>query len=275
MSTAQNRYWRGSTLAAGLALGALCLMGLLARWIAPQDPDRIQVLLRFAAPGGDAWLGRDELGRDVLSRMISGASVSMGVGILSALLTTLVGAGLGAVAGYRGGWTDALVMRLADVLMCMPTLYLVLTLIVLLGPGISNVVVVIVVTGWTSMARLVRAEVLALRDREFVLAARVSGANAWDVLFKHVLPNALAPVYVALTFGVAGAILMESGLSFLGLGVQAPQASWGSLLNSGRQSIEQAWWLTVFPGATIFAVMLLVNHLGEKARRHFDPKDSL
>jgi peptide/nickel transport system permease protein len=194
--------------------------------------------------------------------------------LVAALLTTLVGAILGAVAGYRGGWLDAFLMRLADVMMCIPSLFLVLVLIVLLGPGLQNVVLVIVVTGWTGMARQVRAEVMTLREREYVMAARASGARSWSILARHVLPNAMAPVYVSLTFGVAGAILMESSLSFLGLGVQAPQASWGSLLNSGRESIEQAWWLTVFPGLLIFTIMMLVNHLGEQARQYFDPKDA-
>ncbi len=265
-------FWRGSALAAGGVLAVIAVLALLGLWISPEDPNQIDVLKRFAAPGAGHWLGRDELGRDVLSRVLAGAAVSMGVGLAAALLTTLVGAVLGALAGYKGGWMDALLMRTADVLMCIPTLYLVLTLIVILGPGLQNVILVIVATGWTSMARLVRAEVMTLRERDFVMAARASGARSWSVLWKHVLPNAMAPVYVALTFGVAGAILMESGLSFLGLGVQAPQASWGSLLNSGRQALDQAWWLTFFPGLLIFTVMLLVNHLGERARQHFDPK---
>jgi peptide/nickel transport system permease protein len=266
-------FWTGSALFAGGALALLSLLAIFGPWLSPEDPNKIDVMLRFAAPGPGAWLGRDELGRDVLSRMLAGAAVSLGVGLAAALLTTLVGAVAGAIAGYKGGWLDSILMRLADVLMCIPTLYLVLTLIVLLGPGLQNVVLVIVVTGWTSMARLVRAEVMTLREREYVLAGRASGVAPMAVLFRHVLPNAMAPVYVALTFGVAGAILMESGLSFLGLGVQAPQASWGSLLNSGRQAMDQAWWLTVFPGTLIFIVMLLVNHLGERVRRHFDPRD--
>jgi peptide/nickel transport system permease protein len=267
-------FWKGSALAAGLVLGVFVFLAIVGPWIVPEDPNKIDVMQRFVGPGAGHWLGRDELGRDVLSRLLAGAAVSLGVGFVAALLTTLVGAVLGAIAGYRGGWLDAVLMRLADILMCIPTLYLVLTLIVVLGPGLQNVVLVIVVTGWTSMARLVRAEVMTLREREFVMAARASGARSWSVLGRHVLPNAMAPVYVSLTFGIAGAILMESGLSFLGLGVQAPRASWGSLLNSGRQSIDQAWWLTVFPGLLIFAVMLLVNHLGEKARQYFDPKDA-
>jgi peptide/nickel transport system permease protein len=270
----QPAFWRGSTAIAGAVLGIFALLALFGPWIAPQDPNKIDVMLRFASPSPGQWLGRDELGRDVLSRVLVGASVSLGVGLVAALLTTLIGALLGAVAGYKGGWLDSILMRSADVLMCIPSLYLILTLIVLLGPGLQNVVLVIALTGWTGMARLVRAEVLTLRERDFVVAARASGAGSWDVLRRHVLPNAMAPVYVSLTFGVANAILMESGLSFLGLGVQEPRASWGSLLNSGRQAIDQAWWLTVFPGLLIFAVMLLVNHVGEQARQHFDPKET-
>lgn len=265
-------FWQGTALYCGIALGVLALLALLAPWLAPADPDHIDVMLRYTGPGPGQWLGRDELGRDVLSRMIYGARVSLGVGIVAALGTTLIGTVAGAVAGYAGGWIDNLLMRAADVVMCIPKLYLVLTLIVVLGPGLGNVVLVIILTEWTGMARLVRGEVLSLREREFVLAARASGATPARVLFKHVLPNAMAPVYVALTFGIAGAILMESGLSFLGLGVQPPTASWGSLLNSAREAMSQAWWLAVFPGLAIFAVMMLVNQLGESARRHFDPR---
>jgi peptide/nickel transport system permease protein len=265
-------FWRGPTLACGLGLAALGLVALLAPWISPDDPNRIDVGLRFAAPGAGQWLGRDALGRDLLSRMIAGARVSLPVGFTAALGMTFLGTLLGAWAAYAGGWIDAVIMRTTDVLLAIPTLYLILTLIVVWGPGLGNVVLVIIVTGWTSMARLVRGEVLSVKERDFVAAARASGAHPARVLFRHVLPNAMAPVYVALTFGVADAILMESGLSFLGLGVQAPTASWGSLLSDGRDAVSEAWWLVVFPGLAIFAVLLLVNHLGEAARRHFDPK---
>jgi peptide/nickel transport system permease protein len=151
---------------------------------------------------------------------------------------------------------------------------LVLTLIVVLGPSLRNVVIVIVLTGWTSLARIVRTEVLSVREREFVRAGHASGAAPAAVLFRHVLPNAMAPVYVSLAFGVAGAILMESGLSFLGLGVQPPTPSWGAMLNSGREALAEAPWLVLAPGCAIFAVLLLVNGLAEAARRHFDPRDN-
>jgi peptide/nickel transport system permease protein len=265
-------FWSGATLFCGVCLALLAMLSLLAPWISPADPNHIDVTLRFQAPGWGAWLGRDELGRDVLSRLLVGARVSLAVGLTASLGLTVLGTVLGASAGYAGGWVDAVVMRTADVFMSVPTIYLVLALMVVLGPSLANVVLVIVVTGRTAMARLVRGEVLSLKEREFVLAARASGAHPARVLFRHVLPNAMAPVYVSLTFGVADAILTESGLSFLGLGVQPPTASWGSLLSSGRDSVSEAWWLVVFPGVAIFAVLLVVNQMGEAARRHFDPR---
>ena len=254
----RRAYWRGMTAVAGWGLGLLALLALLAPWVVPADPDRIDVL-----------------GRDVLSRMVYGARVSLAVGLTAALGSTLLGTVLGAISGYAGGWVDEVMMRGTDVLMCIPSLFLVFLFIAALGPGIFNVVLVIILTGWTDIARLVRGEVLSLKQRDFVMAARASGAKPSRVLFKHVLPNALAPVYVSLTFGIAGSILMESGLSFLGLGVQPPTASWGSMLSEGRDSLQEAWWLVVFPGLAILATMLLINQLGEAARRHFDPKAGL
>lgn len=257
--------------AGGLAFFAL--LALAAPVLPLQDPKLIDVLQKYAHPGPGAWLGRDELGRDVLSRLVWGSQVSLGVGISAALAVTALGALLGAVAGYAGRWVDAFLMRTVDVLSSIPSIYLVLTLIVVLGPSLRNVVLVIVLTGWTSLARIVRTEVLSVREREFVRAGHASGASPADVLFKHVLPNAMAPVYVSLAFGVAGAILMESGLSFLGLGVQPPTPSWGAMLNSGREALAEAPWLVIAPGCAIFAVLLLVNGLAEAARRHFDPRD--
>lgn len=269
---ARRAFWRGSTLAAGLGLGMLALAALVAPWLALRNPDSIDIAARLGAPSLRHWLGCDALGRDVLARIVYGARVSLAVGLTAAVGSTLVGTVVGAVSGYAGGWVDELMMRSVDVLMCIPSLFLVLTLIVVLGPGIFNVVLVIILTGWTDIARLVRGEVLSLKQRDFVLAAQSSGATPARVLFKHVLPNALGPVYVALTFGIAGAILMESGLSFLGLGVQPPTPSWGSMLADGRDTLQEAWWLVVYPGLAILGTLLLVNQLGEAVRRHFDPK---
>jgi peptide/nickel transport system permease protein len=218
-------------------------------------------------------MGTDELGRDVLARMLYGARVSLGVGTLAALLSTLIGIFLGAVSGAFGGWVDSAIMRTVDVLLCIPSLFLILALIVYLGPGIINVVIVIALTGWTDMARLVRAEILSLREREFVLAARASGAGPFRLIFQHLLPNALGPVYVSLTFGVSGAIMMESGLSFLGLGVQPPTPSWGNLLTSGKDYIQLGdWWLVFFPGAAICGTMMLIYLFGEGLREYTNPR---
>jgi peptide/nickel transport system permease protein len=218
-------------------------------------------------------MGTDELGRDVYSRMLYGAQVSLGVGTLAVILSTVIGIFLGAAAGSFGGWADAAIMRSVDILLCIPSLILVLALIVFLGPGIRNVVLVIALTGWTDMARLVRAEILSLREREFVLAARAIGAGPFRLIFRHLLPNALGPVYVAVTFGVSGAIMLESSLSFLGLGVQPPTPSWGNLLTSGKDYVQLgAWWLVLFPGAAICGTMLLIYLFGEGLREYTNPK---
>jgi peptide/nickel transport system permease protein len=266
-------FWQGEARWYGLGLALVALVAVAAPLLPLQDPDLIDVLRKYADPGPGQWLGRDELGRDVLSRLVWGARVSLGVGLAAAAAVTALGAVLGAISGFAGRWVDAFLMRLVDVLNSIPSIYLVLTLIVVLGPSLRNVVIVIVLTGWTSLARIVRTEVLSVREREFVRAGTASGATPGAVLFKHVLPNAMAPVYVSLAFGVSGAILMESGLSFLGLGVQPPTPSWGSMLSSGREALNAAPWLVIVPGLAIFAVLLLVNGLAEAARRHFDPRE--
>jgi len=255
-----------------LYLAALVLLSLLAPWLAPADPASQDLGQILRPPCTAHWMGTDDLGRDVLSRMLYGGRVSLGVGTLAVALSAIIGIGLGALAGGLGGWVDALVMRSVDVLLCMPTLFLVLTLIVFLGPGIFNVVLVIALTGWTDMARLVRAEILSLREREFALAARAAGATPLAVIRRHLLPNALGPVYVAVTFGVSGAILMESGLSFLGLGVQPPTASWGSILSAGRDYISNGWWLILFPSLAICSTMLAIYLAGDWVRATTDPK---
>jgi peptide/nickel transport system permease protein len=267
-------FWQGEARWYVFGLAALAVLAAAAPILPLQDPNLIDVMHKYTAPAPGQWLGRDELGRDVLSRLVWGAQVSLGVGLIAALAVTALGAVLGAVAGYAGRWVDAFLMRLVDVLNSIPSIYLVLTLIVILGPSLRNVIVVIVLTGWTSLARIVRTEVLSVRERDFVRAGLASGATPGRVLFQHVLPNAMAPVYVSLAFGVAGAILMESGLSFLGLGVQPPTPSWGSMLNSGREALSEAPWLVIVPGLAIFGVLLLVNGLAEAARRHFDPRDN-
>ena len=187
-------------------------------------------------------------------------------------IATLIGLFIGALAGYYGGWVDSALMRLVDLMLCFPTLFLILAVIALLGPSIWNIMAVIGLTGWMGVARLVRAEFLSLREREFVTAARALGAGDTRLILRHMLPNALTPVMVSATLGVAGAILTESALSFLGLGVQPPTPSWGNILTAGKDNIEIAWWLSVFPGLAILITVMSYNLLGEGIREAIDPR---
>ena len=257
----------------GLAIvAALLLIAALAPWVAPYDPNAINVDAILLSPSAAHFFGTDELGRDVFSRMVYGSRVSLQVGLVSAGLSTLIGVLLGALAGYYGRWVEASIMRFVDMMLCFPTFFLILAVIALLEPSIINIMVVIGLTSWMGVARLVRAELLSLKEREFVLAARSLGASDARIIFRHLLPNAMAPVLVAATLGVAGAILTESGLSFLGLGVQPPDASWGNILNQGKANIEIAWWLSLYPGLAILVTVLGYNLLGEGIRDALDPR---
>lgn len=258
---------------AGLVLVAfLAAAALAAPWVAPHDPTAIDARTILAGPSAAHLLGTDDLGRDVLSRLIYGARISLAVGFVSVGIAVLIGTALGACAGYFGGLVDALVMRFVDIMLCFPSTFLILAVIAFIGPSIWNVMFVIGVTGWMGVCRLVRAEFLSLRERDFVVAARALGAGDGRLIFRHILPNALAPVLVAAVLGVAGAILTESGLSFLGLGVQPPTPSWGNILTAGKDNIDVAWWLSFFPGVAITMTMLGYNMLGEGLRDALDPR---
>ncbi len=260
-------------LALGLGLvGGMSLAALLAPWIAPYDPNAIHVDKLLQTPSLAHWLGTDALGRDVLSRMLHGARVSLWVGFVSVGLSTAIGLALGLVAGYFGRWVDEVIMRGVDVMLCFPSFFLILAVIAFLEPSLTNIMVVIGLTSWMGVARLVRAETLSLRERDFVLAARVAGAGPVRIMARHILPNALAPVLVSATLGIAGAILVESSLSFLGLGVQPPDASWGNMLLDGKEVLEVAPWLSVFPGLAILFTVLGYNLLGESLRDLLDPR---
>lgn len=259
-------------LLGGAIVILLSLVALGAPLFTSYNPAEQDIGNRLLPPSAEHLCGTDELGRDIFARMLYGSRVSLSVGFIAVFIFTFIGIILGAIAGYFGGLLDNLIMRFVDIMLAIPTLFLILMLIVFLGPSILNVMIIIGLTGWTDLARLVRAEFLSLKNREYVLSARVVGASRREVIFHHILRNALSPVFVSVIFGVGGAILLESGLSFLGLGVQPPTASWGNILSSGKDYIDKAWWLTVFPGLAIFITVMSYNLLGEGLRDALDPR---
>jgi peptide/nickel transport system permease protein len=268
-----TRLRRNRMAMTGLALVlGLFVVSIFAYWLAPYDPNHIDLKQVLMPPSRAHLLGTDTLGRDVLSRIIYGSRVSLKVGFVAVGLATLIGLLVGALAGYYGGWVDQGLMRLVDLMLCFPAFFLILAVIAVLEPSIWNIMAVIGLTSWMGVARLVRAEFLSLREREFVTAARALGASDTRLILRHLLPNALAPVMVSATLGVAGAILTESALSFLGLGVQPPTPSWGNILTAGKDNIEIAWWLSVFPGLAILVTVMSYNLLGEGIREAIDPR---
>ena len=259
-------------LAGGAIVAVVAVLAILAPWIAPYDPSEINVKVILSPPSWEHWCGTDTLGRDVFSRMLYGARVSLAVGFIAVGIAIAIGAMLGAVAGYFGGRVDATLMRATDMVLCFPTFFLILAVIAFLEPSIWNIMIVIGLTSWMGVARLVRAEFLSLRQQEFVLAAQNLGVPAIRMMWRYLLPNAMGPVLVSAVLGVAGAVLVESSLSFLGLGVQPPDPSWGNILTEGKDNIEIAWWLTMYPGLAILITVLGYNLLGEGLRDIFDPK---
>lgn len=245
---------------------------IFAPLIAPYNPSTIDIKNILIGPTLSHPLGTDDLGRDVLSRMLWGGRISLEVGFVAVGIATLIGIILGALAGFYGGWTDSVIMRAVDIMLSIPTIFLVLAVIAILEPNILNIMIVIGLTSWMEPARLIRAEFISLKEREFVIAARAMGATDARIMLKHVLPNGLSPILVSATMGIGGAILVESALSFLGLGVQPPTPSWGSLLSSGKDNIEIAWWLSAFPGLAILVTVLGYNLLGEGIRDALDPR---
>jgi peptide/nickel transport system permease protein len=240
--------------------------------LSPYDPNAIDRHNVLMPPGLHHLLGTDDLGRDVMSRMIWGARISLAVGFVAIGIATLIGMLLGALAGYYGGWTDRVIMRFIDIMLSIPTFFLILAVIAFIGPSIWNIMIVIGLTSWMGVARLVRAEFLSLKEREFVLAARAVGASDVRIIFRHVMINSMAPVLVSAVLGVAGAVLVESALSFLGIGIQPPTPSWGNILSLGKDYIELAWWLSVYPGLAILITVLGYNLLGEGIRDSIDPR---
>ena len=268
-----KRFLKNKMAVAGsIIVVALFVVSLLAPLISPYDPSEINLKLVLAPPSNSHPLGTDQLGRDVLSRMIWGAKISLKVGFVATGLAILIGAILGALAGYYGRWVDAVIMRFVDIMLCFPTFFLILAVIAFLEPSIWNIMIIIGLTGWMGITRLVRADFASLKERDFVLAARSIGASDMRIIFIHILPNAMASVLVAATLGVAGAILTESALSFLGIGVQPPTPSWGNILTAGKDNIDIAWWLSLYPGLAILITVLGYNLLGEGIRDSLDPR---
>ncbi len=258
---------------AGLVIVLLLfVVAFLAPYISPYAPDAIDTSEVLCPPSPAHLLGTDELGRDVLSRIFHGAGVSLSVGFVAVGISTMIGIFLGALAGYYGGLVDRIIMRFVDIMLCFPSFFLILAVIAFVGPSIYNIMIVIGVTSWMGVSRLVRAEFLTLKERDFVVAAVSQGASDLRIIFLHVLPNAMAPVLVSATLGVAAAVLVESGLSFLGIGVQPPDPSWGNMLTEGKDNIEIAWWLSVFPGLAILVTVMGYNLLGEGIRDALDPR---
>lgn len=262
--------------AAFVALLVIGLAVLVGPALLPYETDRIDFTQRSLAPTLAHPMGTDELGRDQMVRVLDGGRISLSVGLAVVLVAATVGVTIGAIAGYMGGATDNALMRLADVVTSMPGLFVIILLVSLLGAGFWTIVVGLGVLGWPTTARLVRSEFLSLREREFVEAARALGTPGWRIVIRHLLPNAVSPIVVSATLGVASAILTESALSFLGLGFQPPQATWGRMLQEAQTAVIQNgfWWRGFFPGALIFATVLSVNFLGDALRDAMDPRAS-
>jgi len=251
----------------------LIVVALFAPVISPYTPSEQNVFERLQAPSLTHFFGTDDLGRDVFTRMIFGARISLAVGFISVFIILVIGTFLGIVSGYYGGKIDYIIMRFTDIVLCFPTFFLIILVIAFIEPNIYNVMIVIGVTSWPGLARLVRAEVLSLKEREFILVSKMMAISNIKIFFVHILPNIISPLMVYSSLAIGGAILTESALSFLGLGVQPPMPSWGQILTSGKDYIYMAWWLSLFPGIAILVTVLAFNLVGEAIRDIFDPKE--
>ncbi len=238
----------------------------------PYSPSEYDLDSVLIGPSYRHLLGTDDQGRDVMSQLIWGSRISLTIGFVAVSIYVAIGLIIGAFAGYYGGWVDMMISRLIEVIMCFPSFFLILSVLAFVGPSIYNIMIVIGLTGWTGVARLIRGEFLKLRSQEFVIASEASGAHDRRIIFRHLLPNAIAPILVSATFGVAAAILVESGLSFLGFGVPPYVASWGGLLSQSRDFMDIAWWLTLAPGFAIFITITAYNLVGEGLRDAIDPR---
>jgi peptide/nickel transport system permease protein len=269
-----QRFRRHRLALVGLAILMLLTVGAIAApLIARHGPYAVNLRETRSAPNSTYILGTDAAGRDVFSRLLHAGRVSLSVGLVAVSIYTAIGVVLGAMGGFYGGWVDSVVMRMADIVLAFPSLIIIITVVSVLGPGLFNLMLVIGLLGWPPITRLLRGEFLSLREREFIVAARATGAGNNRLMFRHLLPNAMAPIIVAATFGVANAILLEAGLSFLGLGVQPPQASWGNMLTDAQSLtvLESMPWLWIPPGIFIALAVLSINFIGDGLRDALDP----
>uniref|UniRef100_A0A7V5XID5 ABC transporter permease n=1 Tax=Thermodesulfobacterium geofontis TaxID=1295609 RepID=A0A7V5XID5_9BACT len=255
-----------------IIISILVILALFAPYISPYDPFEINVDKILLPPSFEHPLGTDLLGRDVLSRMIYASRISLEVSLVAVGISIGIGIFLGSLAGYLGGIMDQIISRFIDIMLCFPTIFLILAVIAYLEPSILTIMIVIGATSWMSVARLVRAEIMSLKERDFVLIAKVYGAGTFRIIFKHLLPNALPPIMVSASLGLGQAILIESALSFLGIGVQPPIPSWGNILIEGKETLEVAWWLSIFPGLAILITVLAFTLLGETLQEILNPK---
>lgn len=257
----------------GALVGLLLIAAMLAPWIAPFDPVRDADLdNHLRPPGGQFLLGTDTFGRDVFSRIVYGTRISLGVGVAVQASALTLGLALGLLSGFYGGRVDNLIMRLAEVIFAFPGLLFAIAIMAVIGPSLYNVFLALGLVSWTSLARVVRGQVLSIKGQEYIEAARGLGATGARIIFRHILPNTLAPAVVLVTLGIGGAILAEASLSFLGLGAQPPAPSWGSMLSTGRDYLQQAPWLSVYPGLAIFLTVMGFNLLGDGIRDLLDPR---
>jgi len=263
-------------MASAVILAVIGLSVILGPMLYPHGANRINPTKVMQPPSAEHYLGTDSLGRDVFARLLVGGRVSLSVGLVSVAIFITIGTVLGAISGYFGGIVDMGIQRLTEAVMTLPTLIIIITIVAIVGPSMYNIFLAIGLLGWTGVCRIVRAEFLSIREREFVMAARATGTPAFRIAVKHILPNAMAPIIVAGTLGVAGAILTETGLSFLGLGVQPPNATWGQMLNQATNItiLANRPWLWVPPGLAISITVLCINFLGDGLRDALDPRNS-
>lgn len=255
-------------------LTTLIIVSFIGPLFIKQDISSVDLYNISSPPSGEHLLGTDDLGRDVLARLLYGGRVSLLVGVFATMLQVMIGTILGVIAGYLGGAIDAIIMRIVDIVMCFPFFIVAIALAAIVGPSVVNLIIIIAILSWTDIARIVRAEVLSIKERDFIMASKAIGFNNLDIILKHIIPNVLSSILVATTLSMATAILMEASLSFLGMGVKPPMPSWGNMLTSAQnmRTLSSEWWLWIPPGFMIIISVLAINFLGEGLRRKLDPK---